>query len=140
MSRAVFVDTSAWYAMSDEDDASHALAVRRFRRLVELRRQPVTTNHVVGETYTLLRGRLGFRAALGLLERLRRSLYVERVFVPETWEAAAEQLLEQYNDQPFSYVNATSFVTMRRLGIDQALAFDHDFLVAGFALLGDAQR
>jgi predicted nucleic acid-binding protein len=37
----------------------------------------------------------------------------------------------------FSYVDATSFVTMRRLGIQQAFAFDRDFLIAGFTLLGD---
>jgi predicted nucleic acid-binding protein len=57
--------------------------------------------------------------------------------VLESWEEAAEDLLVQYADQPFSYVDATSFVTMRRLGLDEALTFDHHFSVAGFALLGD---
>ena len=58
--RAVFVDSSAWYAMVDADDSGHALAVRRFRRLAESRRPMLSTNHVIGGTYTLLRGRLGF--------------------------------------------------------------------------------
>ena len=134
---AVFIDTSGWYALTDPGDAEHAAAVRRFRRLGELRRILVTTNQVVGESYTLLRKRLGYRPAHELLVRMRRTSFVHRIFVPEAWEEEAERLLEQYDDQVFSYVDATSFVTMRRLGIQRALAFDRDFLIAGFALLGD---
>jgi predicted nucleic acid-binding protein len=43
--------------------------------------------------------------------------------------------LAQYDDQAFSYVDATSFVTMRRLGIQEALTFDRDFVIAGFTLV-----
>jgi predicted nucleic acid-binding protein len=135
--RAVFVDTSAWYALADEDDRQHGRAVRRLRRLVNLRRTLVTTNHVVGETYTLLRARLGFLAAQAFLRRVRSSPLTQRTFVPEAWEEAAEYLLAQYNDQDFWHVDATSFVGMRRLGIQEVLAFDHHFSVAGFALVED---
>ena len=62
---------------------------------------------------------------------------MQRTFVPEAWEEDAERLLEQYDDQTFSYVDATSFVAMRRLGLQEALAFDRDFLIAGFILVGD---
>ena len=57
--------------------------------------------------------------------------------VPEDWEAEAELLLAQYHDQRFSYVDATSFVTMRHLGLREALTFDSDFVIAGFTLVGD---
>jgi hypothetical protein len=53
------------------------------------------------------------------------------------WEDEAERLLVQYHDQRFSYVDATSCVTMRRLGIQEALAFDTDFVITGFTLVGD---
>jgi predicted nucleic acid-binding protein len=33
--------------------------------------------------------------------------------------------------------DAVSFITMRRLGIQEALTFDQDFAVAGFTLAGD---
>jgi predicted nucleic acid-binding protein len=95
---AVFVDTSGWYALADPGDAEHPAAVRRFRRLGALRRLPVTTNQVVGESYTLLRTRLGFRPAHELLVRMRRTSFVHRVFVSETWEEEAERLLEQHDD------------------------------------------
>ena len=97
----------------------------------------MTTNYVVGESYTLIMGRFGPRTAQTFLGRVRSSLVLQRVHVIAEWEDEAERLLVQYHDQRFSYVDATSFVTMRRLGIQEALAFDTDFLIAGFTLVGD---
>lgn len=97
----------------------------------------MTTNYVLGESYTLIMGRLGPRTAQAFLDRIRSSSILQRVHVVEEWEDEAERLLVQYHDQRFSHVDATSFVTMRRLGIREALAFDSDFVTAGFTLLGD---
>ena len=134
---SVFVDTSAWYALADRGDTYNRPATRRLRRLVKERVLLVTTNHVLGETYTLLRGRLGFSAAQGFLARTRTSALTRRVFVPESWEEAADDLLAQYSDQEFSYVDATSFIAMRRLALSEAFTFDYHFTTAGFALVGD---
>ena len=131
--RAVFVDTSAWYALADTNDTEHETAVHALRRIAALGRPLCTTNCVVGESYTLLRARLGARAAHAFIRGARDSRRVERVFVEPDWEEEAERLLIQYEDQDFSYVDATSFVTMRRLGLDDALALDQRFLVAGFS-------
>lgn len=54
MSKAVFVDTSAWYALADAGDVHHVEAAGLLRRLTSERRRLVTTNGIVGETYTLL--------------------------------------------------------------------------------------
>jgi predicted nucleic acid-binding protein len=80
--------------------------------------------------------RRGFGEAQQFLERMRASQGAERVFVPEPWEIEAERLPAQYADQDFSYVDATSFVTMRHRGLKNAFAFDQHFVVAGFNLLG----
>ena len=135
--RRVLVDTSAWYGLAASDDTHHAEAVRVLRHLSDERSTLFTTNHIVAEAYTLLRGRLGTRAALTFLERLRASTTVQRIFVISEWEEAAEELLGHYSDQDFSYVDAVSFVAMGRLGVDAAFAFDHHFEVAGFTLLPD---
>jgi len=135
--RPLFVDTSGWYALADTRDGGHRAAARRFRRATGDRRRIVTTNYVVGESYTLIMGRLGPPTAQAFLGRVRSSLILQRVHVVDEWEDEAERLLVQYHDQRFSYVDATSFVTMRRLGIREALAFDTDFLIAGFTLVGD---
>ncbi len=130
-------DSSAWYALLSSSDTQHVAARRRFGRLVAAGRTVVATNHVISETYTLLRGRLGSRVALRFLEQVRADPFVRRVQVAEAWEVEAELLLAQYHDQRFSYVDATSFVTMRHLGLSEALTFDSDFLTAGFTLVGD---
>jgi predicted nucleic acid-binding protein len=135
LNHAVFVDTSAWYALADRGDTYHQPAVRIAHSLRASRRLLVTTNHVTSETYTLVRARLGYAPAQDFLSRLRASSYTERRFVPEAWEDAAEVLLAQYRDQDFSYVDATSFITMRRLGLQEVFTFDHHFTVVGFILL-----
>lgn len=137
-SRAIFIDTSAWYALADVGDTYHGQASRYIQRLVDERRPLITTNYIASETYTLLRVRLGFPVAQEFLRRTRSSPLTERVFVPDAWEKAAERLLTQYRDHPFSFVDATSFVAMQRLGLQQALAFDHHFVILGFTLVGDS--
>jgi predicted nucleic acid-binding protein len=130
-------DSSAWYALLSSSDTQHATARRRFGRLVSEGRTVVATNHVIGETYTLLRSRLGSRVALSFLQQVRTDPFIRRVQVSDAWEAEAESLLAQYHDQRFSYVDATSFVTMRHLGLWEALTFDSDFVIAGFTLVSD---
>ena len=66
---------------------------------------------------------------------MRTSQVVERVFVQAAWAEAAEGLLAQFDDQPFSYVDATSFVVMRELGLQDAFAYDRHFATAGFTLI-----
>lgn len=135
--RSVFVDSSAWFALLDADDHEHTAALHHFPRVADQRRSLVSTNHVLGETYALARRRLGNRTALAFLRQTREDPLVQRVFVPESWEEEAERLLAQYGDQPFSSVDATSFVTMRQLRIRDVLTFDSDFLIAGFSPLRD---
>jgi predicted nucleic acid-binding protein len=65
---------------------------------------------------------------------MRLSPAVERIFVPEPWELHAE-VLARYADQDFSYVDATSFITMGHRAMTAAFAIDHHFAVAGFSLV-----
>jgi uncharacterized protein len=133
------VDTSAWYALAATGDARHSEAVRTLEQLLRDSRDMLTTNHVISESYTLLRIRLGVEAAHEFLRRTRLSLSVQRLFVPEAWEDAAEEILVQYRDQSFSYVDAISFVTMQNLSVHQAFAFDAHFITAGFTMFSAQQ-
>jgi predicted nucleic acid-binding protein len=80
-----------------------------------------------------LRVRLGGTSAHAFLRSIRASGQAQRVFVLPEWEGAAEELLLHYADQDFSYVDATSFVTMRRLSVQDAFTFDRHFAAAGFS-------
>jgi predicted nucleic acid-binding protein len=47
-------------------------------------------------------------------------------------ENRARQILRQYTDQDFSYVDAVSFALMQEVEITEAFAFDRHFTTAGF--------
>ena len=92
----------------------------------------MTSNHVVGETYTLLRTAKGFREAWQFIERIRESPRVKLYFVTATLEEEAWEWLRRYEDHDFSFVDATSFCVMRAQGIHHSFAFDRHFATAGF--------
>lgn len=59
----VFVDTGAWFALQVTDDSYHRVSRDTFPVLVEACQSLVTSNLVVGETYTLLRLSTRYREA-----------------------------------------------------------------------------
>lgn len=124
-----FVDTSFWVALQFSRDEHHDMA----RTLWESSRAHVlTTNHVVGETWTFLRRRLGHEAAVRFADRARGSRRLTLVLCDDALEDDAWRWLRRHDERPYSFVDATSFATMRRRRIREALAFDGDFTAAGF--------
>lgn len=125
-----FADTSFWFALQDLDDSHHreaqALAVRARRS------QLLVSNHVLGETWTLVRRRRGHRVAVGFIELLSRLPNVEVVHLDEAIERDAWEWLRRHDEREYSFVDATSFALMSARGIREAFAFDGDFSAAGF--------
>jgi predicted nucleic acid-binding protein len=130
--RRVFVDTGAWFAAQVAGDSHHEEAARALRGLLAAPTVLVTTNHVVGETYTLLRVTRGHEACRRFLESLEQTRRLERVFVNQDLERRAFAILDRYRDHAFSFVDATSFALMRAERIRHAFAFDSHFAAAGF--------
>ena len=135
MSKPVFVDTSAWFALESRKDKNHQRASELLPTLVRSR-SLITSNHVLGESYTLMRKLLGHEAATGFIRSINHSRRVEILFTPQELEKKAYQLLSRYDDQRFSFVDATSFVWMRKLRLREAFTFDKHFLTAGFVMIG----
>jgi len=133
--RSLFVDSAAWYAIADRDDPYHESAASFLPSALSTYTRLITTNHVVGESYTLIRLRLGYVAAQRFLKNLEQTYRLQRVFVVESQEDAAFGLLRRYEDQDFSFVDATSFVVMRALGIRDAFTFDRHFATLGFVIV-----
>lgn len=124
---SLFVDTSAWYAAADADDRSN----RRAREILSAGERLVTTDHVLVESWLLLRHRLGRRAAERFWNGLRQgAATVETVGVADleiAWEIGVT-----FPDQDFSLVDRTCFAVMQRLGIGRAASFDADFTIYRF--------
>ncbi len=135
MKRELFVDSSAWYALADADDKHHHTAEAFLNQALKIYTRLVTSNGVVGETYTLIRTRLGYREAWEFITRVRSSSQLEMVFINEMIESQAYILLRQFQDQDFSYVDGTSFALMKARRMREAFAYDKHFLTAGFTML-----
>ncbi len=91
-----------------------------------------TSNLVMGETWTFLRRKAGFDAAVKFIDTVEQSGRISVVTVDETVDRRAWDWLRGRSDRTYSYVDATSFEIMRRERISEALAFDGDFSAAGF--------
>ena len=129
----IFVDSSFWVGLMMTRDARHAEAIRLLER--EADAALVTSNHVRGETWTMLRRRAGHGVGLVFLGRLERTSRLRIVHVSEELEHEALAWLRRRDEREYSFVDATSFALMRFLRIEQALAFDGDFAAAGFVEL-----
>jgi uncharacterized protein len=129
----IFVDSSFWIGLSDESDDRHplALGVLHGHSATPL----LTTNHVVGETWTFLRRRHSHLVASRFFDRASRTRRLEIAFVAEDVERRAWTWLGQHDERAYSFVDATSFALMERLRIRDAFAFDGDFSAAGFVEL-----
>jgi uncharacterized protein len=130
--RRIFIDTGAWFAAQVVDDARHEAAALALKGLIALPTVLVTTNHVIGETYTLLRVTRGYDACRRFLESLDRTSRIERIFIGQDLERRAFAILDRYQDHDFSFVDATSLACMRAERIRTAFAFDSHFAAAGF--------
>ena len=126
------VDSSFWIALQSQRDPNHeaadALAKQGLGPLI-------TTNHVIGETWTFMRrwgGHAGAVEALHMIQAVP-TLTIVRVGTEE--EDDAWRWLNRRDEREYSFVDATSFAVMRRRRMREALAFDGDFSAAGFVEL-----
>lgn len=120
------IDTSGYYAVANRHDEHHTDALSIQQRVIRERWRALTTNLILGETYTLLLSRLGRRRAYAALAVIRASAVIVTRVEPVD-EERAWAIIEQYDDKSFSFVDATSFAVMERLGIAHAFSFDNDF-------------
>jgi predicted nucleic acid-binding protein len=123
----LFVDTSAFYAAADLGDASH----QRATEVLDSGEGLLTTDHVLVESWLLIRHRLGRHAAERFWSAVRSgAAAVEAVGAADLEVAWA--IGQAFDDQDFSIVDRTSFAVMQRLGVLRAASFDRDFAVYRF--------
>jgi len=123
----LFVDSSAFYAAADVGDGSHRRATEGLGSGESL----VTSDHVLIESWLLIRHRLGRNAAERFWSAIRAGAAALEPIGAADLEAAWA-IGQVFVDQNFSIVDRTSFAVMERLGVLRAATFDADFAVYRF--------
>ena len=125
----IFLDTSAIYALADKTDPNHMTAYKKFQDALKSGEVFVLHNYILLESAALLQARLGLTSAVLFLKDAK-SFEVE--WVDSDLQEEAEKELERIGKRGISLVDCTSFIVMRRRGIQKVLAFDPDFQDQGF--------
>ncbi len=124
---SLFVDTSAWYAAVDQGDIDH----ERSKAILARESGLITSNHVLIETWTLLRVRHHKAVADKFWRGIRDGIaHVEMVTAQDFERAWVTN--EDFPDQDFSIVDLTSFTVMQRLKLLRVASFDNHFAVFRF--------
>jgi len=135
-SERVMVDTWAWVALNDEDDADHESAEKANTELLDRDYLFVTTNFILDETYTLLRRRVSAQQAIRFGQDIRQAVEsgaLELITIGPEIEAEAWNIFEMYHEvKGLSYTDCTTFAVMRGLGIKDSFTEDEHFSMMGF--------
>ncbi len=120
----VFVDSSVWFAAGNIREHRN----ERAKKILAEISAPLTTDHVLVETWLLLNSRVRRDAAERFWHGIRAGVaQIEKVTMADLELAWA--IGEAFPDQNFSIVDRTSFAVMERLGIARAASFDDDFAI-----------
>lgn len=128
----IFIDTTALYALLDEDDKRHVEAVRGWTDCLTRGDNLITTNYVVIECWTLLQKRLGLQAARVFHEELLPIVRIQWVSA-DLHDIVAKTVLSSAR-RSVSIVDRASFEIMRLRGVEVAFTFDKHFSDEGFTL------
>ena len=123
----IFVDTSAFLAIENRQDAHHSPALDFRDSCLRARQTLITSDYVLDESYTIIRFRAGYRIAVQFGEALRASQLLHVEFITPEIIDKAWQLFKAFTDHDFSFTDCTSFVLMESLHIPTAFTFDVHF-------------
>ncbi|MCY4620073.1 MAG: PIN domain-containing protein [Chloroflexi bacterium] len=133
-----FADAGFWIALLDDEDPLNARATE-----LTVRQPPlsiVTSEMVLVEVFNHF-SRSGAQGRLAVNSFVEKLIAADEVEVVQQSSEQFRMAAKRYADRPdqrWSLTDCASFLFMETQGIEQALAYDRDFIQAGFnALLRD---
>ncbi len=128
----LFIDTSAFYALLDADDAKHEQAAKAWSKWLREGEDFATSNYVMVEIWSLLQSRLGIDAVRVFQQDLLPVVHIE--WLDRAMHEVAARVVVASERQAVSLVDRTSFEVMRERGIESAFTFDRHFRDEGFTV------
>ena len=120
----IFVDSGGWFASVVTEDIDHDRASTWIRQNKDLL---LTTNYIVDETLTLLKGR-GEKAKALNLGKLFFDGSIAKIYhltegdLVDTWN-----IFQRFADKEWSFTDCSSKLVCDRFGITHAFSFDKHF-------------
>ncbi len=133
--RGLFVDTAGWMAMADAGDPAHKACRSSRDRWLRTGGILISSDYVLDESLTLIRRRLGLRAARAWWDQVETSGRLRWEWIGPARVDRARDWFFRWDDKEFSFTDCTSFVLMRELRLRLALTTDAHFRQAGFQVV-----
>ena len=126
----IFVDTSAFLAILNENDQYHQPAKQIWTEILLSDAVLFSSNYVLLETTALLQHRFGIEA-LRLFENNVQPV-IELIWIDEPVHKTGRSILLAANRRNLSLVDCTSFEIMRKTRLEKVFSFDPHFSEQGF--------
>jgi uncharacterized protein len=129
----IYVDTSAFLAVVHAGDDQHERAFETWRNLIENNERLICNNYVLVESIALVQHRIGMEALAILHNEIIP--YMEVEWLDESLHNAIVNAALSSKRRKLSFVDLSSFDTMRRHNIDTVFTFDSHFHEQGFDVI-----
>ncbi|MCF6154618.1 MAG: PIN domain-containing protein [wastewater metagenome] len=126
----IFVDTPAFFALLDRDDANHKKAKDVWNKVLCPENVLITTNYILVESFALVQHRLGMDAVMGFQEDILPIINIE--WIASGVHRSGVSALLAASRRKLSLVDCISFEIMRNSAIKTIFTFDSHFEEQGF--------
>jgi hypothetical protein len=130
----LFIDSGAFVATNLPRDQYHQRSREAWEQLANSSFRLYSSDAVFQETMALLHHRVGPELAIRWAEDHFQGKVISWLPINAQVQKAALPWMKKFADQAVSFVDATSFVLMRRENIRHVFSFDRHFAAAGFRL------
>jgi uncharacterized protein len=129
----IYVDTSAFFALVNSDDQNHPAAEKTWTELLQSGETLLCNNYILVESTALIQNRLGLEALKIWHEDIVPVLQVE--WLDESLHNSIMQMVINLDKRTLSFIDHSSFDTMRRHKVSTVFTFDKHFRDQGFAVI-----
>lgn len=135
--KAVLLDTSALYALTDNRDQYHNSAIEFLKNIQENKLPIFTTNAVIIESYRLVLYKLGKDNAQKFLQTIiddikKGIIKMERMSIAD--EEEGQKIIFDNKGYKLTLTDTINFSVMLRMGIYKMFGFDSDCTIVGLEL------
>ncbi len=122
----VFIDTSAFCALTIPKDEHNQRAKEIYQGVQEKKAIFYSSDYIMDETYTLLKTRSSHDTSLKFMDNMN-STNINIIRINEEIEGSAKSIFKKFKDKRLSFTDCTSFALINQLHIEAVFAFDEHF-------------